>query len=229
MDMYSIKRKSTPQKLLLTVLELGLLIIAARILFGSWGVVISQWFGWASPEILPARRIVIMAFSVIIFLRMVFTMFYLIKRRLPWAEALSIPFAFAIYYVGYAILVLHSSAPLGVIDILAIALFILGCVLNTGSEMQRDIFKRDPQNKGRLYTGGMFAWSMHINFFGDILWVLAYALITQNIWSTVIVIFIFLLFAKFNVPKLDAYLAGRYGDDFVKYAQSTKKLVPWVW
>lgn len=229
MDMYSVKAKSIPQKVLLTVLELVLLCVAAMILFGAWGAAISQAFDWHQPERVPLRRVVIMAFSAVIFLRMTFTMFYLIKRRLPWGEAFSIPLAFAIYYVGFAVLVLRSSTPIGGVDMLAMALFIVGCVINTGSELQRDAFKRDPQNKGRLYTGGLFAYAMHINFFGDILWVAAYALITQHFMSVFIVIFIALFFAKFNVPQLDAYLAGRYGKDFVAYAQRTKKLVPWIW
>ena len=37
-------------------------------------------------------------------------------------------------------------------------------------------FKRRPENKGKLFTGGLFAVSMHPNYFGDLLWVSGYAL-----------------------------------------------------
>jgi hypothetical protein len=35
------------------------------------------------------------------------------------------------------------------------------------SELQRYRWKRQPQNAGRLYTGGLFAYARHINYFGD--------------------------------------------------------------
>ncbi|MEE9453038.1 MAG: DUF1295 domain-containing protein [Paracoccaceae bacterium] len=211
------------------ILELALLLIAAQIMFGPWSAQISNMLGWAAISPSPARRYVIMVFSIVIFVRYIFTMFYMIKRRIPWSEAFTIPFAFALYYLGFAMLVLPAAAPLGLIDYLGIALFAFGCWLNTTSEMQRDRFKRDPNNKGKLFTSGLFAWSMHINFFGDILWVAGYAIISQNIWAALIVLFIFCFFVFFNVPKLDAYLANRYGEEFKAYALHTKRLVPLVW
>ncbi|MEE9426597.1 MAG: DUF1295 domain-containing protein [Paracoccaceae bacterium] len=229
MDMYGNKAGSYPQKLLVTALEIALIIISAMIMFGPWGTTLADLIGWTQPASAPTRRYLILAFSVIILIRMVFTMFYLMKRNLPWSEAFTVPFAFALYYVGFAVLVLPATSPLGIIDYLAIALFLIGCYLNTGSELQRHRFKQLPENKGKLFTGGLFAWSMHINFFGDLLWVAAYAIITQNIWSALIVLLLLSLFAFFNVPKLDEYLAERYSDEFPDYAARTKKLIPLVW
>lgn len=174
MDIYGEKSDARSQKLVVSALEALLLAASAWILFGGGGVLLAGWFGWPVPEVVPTRRMVIFGFSVVILARMAFTMFYLMKRQMPWSEAFTVPFAFALYYIGFAVLVLPSQVALGIWDWVAMALFVLGCTLNTGSELQRYLFKARPENKGRLYTGGMFAWSMHINFFGDILWVAAY-------------------------------------------------------
>lgn len=229
MDIYGEKSSALPQKLVVTALETLLLVASAWILFGDGGVMLAGWFSWPIPIEIPTRRIVIFGFSVVILARMAFTMFYLMKRAMPWSEAFTVPFAFALYYIGFAILVLPSQAALGVWDWVAMALFVLGCTLNTGSELQRHLFKAKTENKGKLYTGGLFSRSMHINFFGDVLWVLAYALVTQSMWSVLIVAFIFSFFAFYNVPMLDTYLANHYGEDFKAYAAQTKKLVPFIW
>ncbi len=228
-SIYGLKSKSIPQKVSITLIQMALLGLAYWILFEQGRDLISDLFGWNRTEAIPARYWIIFSFSVVVFFRITFTMFYLLKRKIPWGESLSVPTAFALYYLGFAILVLPSTAPIGIWDYLSIAIFLFGSYLNTTSELQRHFFKANPNNKGKLFTGGLFAHSMHINFFGDILWVLAYAILTQNIWSSTIVIFITLFFALFNVPMLDKYLAPRYGKEFDEYAAHTKRLVPFIW
>lgn len=229
MQIYRPDAGALPQKLTLTALELAILLISAVILFGPAGTWISGLFGWTVPAHFIARRAVIFGFSVIVFLRMLVTMFYLMRRGMGWSEAFTIPVAFSLYYIGFAVLVLPYDAPLGALDYVAMVLFVLGSYLNTGSELQRHFFKRKPENRGKLYTKGLFGLAMHINFFGDIVWIAAYALVTQNPWSVLIVLFALSFFAFYNVPQLDAHLADHYGDQFKAYAARTKKLVPFIW
>ena len=229
MNLYANKSRSQPQKIAITGIELVLIALSAWIMFAGGQEIFVNFFSWPVFETTPSRRWIILSFSVIVFARYIFMMFYLMKRAIPWVEIISVPLAFSLYYVGFAILVLPSNAAIGIWDWAAVAIFLLGSWLNTASEKQRFDFKALPENKGKLYTGGLFSQSMHINFFGDILWILAYAIVTQNIWSTLIVIFITIFFAFFNIPMLDKYLAGRYGDDFKIYAGHTKRLVPFVW
>jgi protein-S-isoprenylcysteine O-methyltransferase Ste14 len=229
MDLYASKSPSVPQKATLIAIEAVILVVSGLILFGASGTMLSGFFGWPVPETIPARRYLVMGFSIVTLLRMSVTMLYLMKRTMPWSEAFSVPFAFAIYYVGFAVLVLPANGPLDIRDWLGIALFVVGCALNTGSEFQRDAFKKNPANKGRLYTGGLFGLSRHINFFGDTVWVAGYALVTHNLWSWLIVLLIFLFFGFYNGPMLDRHLADHYGEQYAEYARKTKGLVPFIW
>jgi len=68
-------------------------------------------------------------------------MTFLLKRRISWEEAFSIPLAFAIYFVGFALLSLPAKQPIGIIDYAGILIFMTGSFLNTASEIQRDRFK----------------------------------------------------------------------------------------
>lgn len=229
MELYGSKSQSIPQKITLTLIELALIALSAWIMFGEGGPLIAGVFGWSLHTQPPARYGIILVFNIIILLRMGFMMFYLMRRTLPWSEAFTVPSAFAIYYVGFAILALPNDAPLGLSEYLGIILFAMGCLLNTGSELQRHIFKKDPTNKGKLYTSGLFAYSMHINFFGDIVWVIGYALVAGHWLGTAIPVMLFCLFAFYNVPKLDDYLRDRYGAPFKAYEARTKKLIPFIY
>ena len=230
MDLYSQKAKSLGPKIFITIFQAILIMISYWILFKNDGTIFFHELGlninlstnW------NARRIIFI-FNIIVFLRLTFMMFFLLKRKLPWGEVFSVPMAFAIYYIGYSFLVLNRTISINYIDYIAIIIFIIGSLLNTVSELQRHFWKLKPKNKGKLYTIGLFKYSMHINFFGDVLWVFAYAIITRNYWAVLIPIFLFIMFAKWNIPLLDKYLAERYKGQFEEYAKNTKKLIPFIY
>ncbi len=206
MNLYQVKAKSLPQKLFITGIELGLIVLSGYLMFG--------WFAADPPSAIPTRRWVILGFSLITLLRFVFMMFFLLRRAMPWSEVIAVPLAFSIYYLGFAALGLSNQTELGIWDEGGVVLFLLGSGLNTYSELQRDRFKQDPVNKGKLYTGGLFAYAMHINFFGDVLWVAGYAVIAGHLVGIGVVLLLLLFFMFKNVPMLDDYLRDRYGKCF---------------
>lgn len=224
MEMYGDKSASIPQKITLLLLETIIILFSWFLLFGNGfetlGIVKEPGDLW--------RRWIIFTFNLIVFLRMLITMFYLVKRKMPWEEAFSIPFAFALYYIGFSWLGYETKHSLDFLDAFGVFLFVFGSYLNTGSELMRDQWKKKPENKGRLYTKGLFAYSMHINYFGDLLWVTGYALITRNWYSVLIVAFLFAFFLFFNIPKLDTYLGKRYNEDFTEYKKRTKRFIPYI-
>ena len=228
MDLYGQKSKSIPQKIVIHLIEILVLWLSYWILFQNGGNWFEDHLNIHNATGYADRRIIIFTFNIIIFLRIIYTMTFLIKRRIPWEESISVPLAFALYYVGYPLFVLSTSKPIDGFDYFAIALFIIGCVFNSGGEILRDQWKKKPENKGKIYTSGFFRYSRHINYFGDLLWVGAYAIITKNIWSITIPVFLFCFFAFYNAPKLDRYLKEKYGKDYDEYARKTKMLIPFI-
>ncbi len=229
MDLYGKKSKSIPQKLIIIGLELVLLFLAYYITFLKGGTTIYNWFGINMPAGNLNRRIIIFIFSLIVFLRITIALFVFIKRKIPFEETISVPFAFALYYIGFAIFGYGSQTPVGITDFIGIGIFLLGSYLNTVSEYQRHIWKKHSENKGKLYTLKLFSHSMHINYFGDLLWVIGYSIVSLNIWSVWIPIILFFFFVFFNIPKLDAYLAEKYKAQFENYKKTTKKFIPFIY
>lgn len=229
MDLYGQKCKSIPQKLVIHLLEILILWVAFWILFQSGGDWVEKHLHINNATENMERRIIIFIFNILIFFRLAYMMIVLLKRKIPWEESVSVPFAFALYFIGYPLFVLPISAPIDGLDYFAIGLFIIGCILNSGGEILRNEWKKKPENKGEIYTKGFFKYSRHINYFGDILWVTAYALITKNWYSITIPILLFCFFAFFNAPKLDKYLKEKYGKGYDGYAKKTKMLIPFIY
>ena len=184
---------------------------------------------------LPDRpRAILLAFiAALYFCRHLVTLFYLLVRKVEWAEVIGLSVFMIAFEIGFVLLgggaFGGQMVPFGGLDVLALALVLLGSFLNTYSEMQRKWWKADPANKGHCYTLGLFRHAMHINFFGDVVLFTGWALLTANLWTLALPLAMGLSFAFFHIPGLDTYLAGRYGDEFSAYAARTKKLIPFVY
>ena len=229
MNLYGQKSKSIPQKITIHLIEILILWLSYWILFQGGGAWVEKHLHINNVFENIERRKIIFTFNIIIFFRIAYTMIVLLKRKIPWEESVSVPFAFALYYMGYTLLVLPITVPIDGLDYFAIGLFIVGCFLNSGGEVLRNEWKKKPENKGKIYTQGLFKYSRHINYFGDLLWVTAYALATKNWYSIAIPIFLFSFFAFYNAPKLDKHLKVKYGKGYDEYAKKTKMLIPFIY
>jgi steroid 5-alpha reductase family enzyme len=155
--------------------------------------------------------------------------FYLLKRKFGWDELGGVLFALFVYQVCFALLNNPTNTKINVLDVFSIALFVIGSYLNTGSELQRKKFKDNPNNQGLLYTEGLFRYARHVNYFGDILWVTAWAFMTRNIWSAIIPVVLTAAFIFFFIPSLAKYLRTRYGQQYDEWVKTTKVLIPFIY
>jgi len=120
----------------------------------------------------------------------------------------------------------HDLSPLQLWSIAAA--YGAGSWLNTWSELQRKWFKARPVNKGRCFTGGLFAWSRNINYLGDVVLFGAWAAATSAWWNMWVPAVMFLSFKFYHIPDKERYLAQRYAREWPAYAAKTAALVPGV-
>ena len=89
-------------------------------------------------------------------------------------------------------------------------LYTVGILIEAFSELQRYRFKRDPDNKGKLYTGGLFSLARHANYGGYTLWRAGYATASGGwTYGAVIAGLFFYDFASRAIPILDDYCGSR--------------------
>ena len=132
-------------------------------------------------------------------------------------------------HTSYSVLGGQVAGSVGIAAWIGIGLFVIGSCLNTGSEILRHQWKRDPRNQGKIYDKGLFRYSMHINYFGDVVWATGMALISGSIWIFLIPLYMSGGFIFLHIPRLDKYLKERYGDQYEAYASKTKKLIPYIY
>jgi len=225
--------RSTAVKAVFLGLHAVSVALCAWIVFGGGLSVVGGWFGRAWQVADPERAALVFCAAALYFVRHAITLFYLAERRVIWSEGMGLGGFILLTEVGFCLLAtgVTRSAPagLGPLDFAAAGLVLLGSYLNSASEIARKWWKLDPANKGKCYTEGLFAWSMHINYFGDTVMFTGWCLLTAVWWTLAVAVLMTVLFLFVHIPGLDSYLENRYGDSFREYARRTKKLVPWIY
>ncbi len=127
-----------------------------------------------------------------------------------------------IFILGAALasLLSQTSIELGLETYLGMILWIFGFSVESLADHQKRAFKKKPENKGKFISTGLWAWSRHPNYFGEIvLWlgIVMIAFPTLQGFQYVMLIspvFVFLLLTKISgIPILEKLADKRWGSD----------------
>ena len=92
----------------------------------------------------------------------------------------------------------------GCSPIVGTVVWVVGFSIEVVADRQKSAFKRDPANEGRFITSGLWAWSRHPNYFGEItLWIgvaiMALPVLSGWRWVTLISpVFVVLLLTRIS-------------------------------
>ena len=136
-----------------------------------------------------------------------------------------------------ALVIITSSeqAPIRVIGYSGLLIWLVGFLIEVVADYQKRAFKRDITNKGRFINTGLWSWSRHPNYFGEImLWtgmaIFAVPILSGLQWLTLISpLFVFLLLSKVSgIPLLAKKGQQRWGHEpeYQDYLKNTSLLIP---
>lgn len=130
----------------------------------------------------------------------------------------------------------RDSAPdFGVWAIVGVAIWFIGLVIETAADAQKSSFKGKEENRERFITNGLWRYSRHPNYFGEMLvwWGLflyavpflhgaAFAVVIGPVFITLLLLFVS------GIPLLERSAEAKYGDDpaYREYKRRTSILVP---
>lgn len=129
----------------------------------------------------------------------------------------------------------RQREPLDMLAWLGLALWLSGFVLETVADAQKRIFRRNTENRHRFIASGLWRWSRHPNYFGEILLWFGIALVAAPVfqgwqWLTLISpVFVMLLITRVSgIPMLEARAEKRWGKDrdYQLWKQKTARLIP---
>lgn len=126
-------------------------------------------------------------------------------------------------------IIISDNSPLTYFDYLGSAIWAIGFIFETIGDYQLDRFKSDPRNKGKIMKYGLWRFSRHPNYFGEVfLWwgVFLIAVSVENGWLTIIgPATITLLILKISgIPLAEKRLYEK--DEFQHYMEATSVFIP---
>ena len=132
----------------------------------------------------------------------------------------------------YPVVLINNSSEGGIalLDMLGIFVWLVGFFFEAVGDYQLARFKKDPQNKGQVMTGGLWKYTRHPNYFGEVvMWwgVFLIALSVPYGWTAFFspILITVLLLRVSGVTMLEK----RYEHDrnYGVYAQNTSSFFPW--
>ncbi|MFL3011445.1 MAG: DUF1295 domain-containing protein [Acidimicrobiales bacterium] len=164
--------------------------------------------------------------------------FNLIKHKFAWfLMTWTVQGLWVLITSSAALAAITSSkrSDFGIIGIIGIILWLTGFVIEIVADEQKRKFKLDPSKQNSFITDGLWSWSQHPNYFGEIvLWigVSLVALPGLSSWqyfTLISPVFVFILLTRISgLPMLNSAARKRWGDDpeFLAYKKSTPVLIP---
>lgn len=136
-----------------------------------------------------------------------------------------------LFIVISPILIAYSltSVPLGFVATVGIAVWIIGFIVEAVADHQLSAFVRDTKNKGKLMMRGLWQYSRHPNYFGEVMqwWgigVIAFG--AASSWLSFVgpVLITVLIAFVSGVPLAEARMATKPG--FAEYKKRTSIFIP---
>jgi len=127
----------------------------------------------------------------------------------------------------------QSPSELGLLDGLGITVWVIGFAIEVVADRQKSRFRAE--HPGHYIDTGLWSWSRHPNYFGEIVLWIGVALIASSTlqgwqWATMIspIFVIFLLTRVSGVPLLEKRADERWANDesYQRYKANTPVLIP---
>ena len=138
------------------------------------------------------------------------------------------------FAAGLAAITSVTDKPLGLLGYLGLGLWLFGMVIEVQADQQKTKFRAVKENADRFITSGLWAWSRHPNYFGEIVLWLGIALVALPVLSgwqlatMISPIFVYFLLTKVSgITILEQRGQSKWGTDpaYRAYLESTPILV----
>jgi steroid 5-alpha reductase family enzyme len=152
---------------------------------------------------------------------------------LTWTlQGLWVTFSLA---AALAVITSLKRVEFGIFGVIGLLVWLVGFGFESIADSQKSRFKADPANEGRFIQTGLWSWSRHPNYFGEIVLWIGVAIIALPVlsgWQWVSMIspvFVFFLLTRISgVPMLEKRADEKWGgqENYESYKADTSILIP---
>jgi steroid 5-alpha reductase family enzyme len=164
-----------------------------------------------------------------------------VQLRKEWKNNLALRFLFffefrallvAVLSLPFLAACLDARGSLGFLEKFAAGLWLVSMIGEAAADQQLNAFKKNPENQGKTYRGGLWKYSRHPNYFFDwMVWV-AYAVFALGSplgWLGLIspILILYFLLSATGIPATEAQALRSRGNEYRAYQRATSAFVPW--
>tara|TARA_Y100000748_G_scaffold86093_1_gene71274 strand:+ start:774 stop:1574 length:801 start_codon:yes stop_codon:yes gene_type:complete len=158
------------------------------------------------------------------------------NRFIPFLSWWSLQGLWVLMNLAGALVILTAQEPesFGAFAVIGICLWVIGFSIEVVADQQKKTFRRDSINDGKFISTGLWAWSRHPNYFGEIMLWIGIAVIGLPVlsgWRWVALIspvFVIVLLTKVSgIPILERRADKQWSGDpsYAEYVKSTPILI----
>ena len=140
---------------------------------------------------------------------------------------------FLLYLIIVPVLLINSNQGLSfnIIDVFGILVWLFGFFFETVSDAQLSRFLQDPANRGKIMQSGLWQYSRHPNYFGEVTQWWGLFLLGLNLpdgWLGIIgpLTITILILKVSGIPLLEKKMAEK--PEFADYKKKTSIFIPWL-
>ena len=124
----------------------------------------------------------------------------------------------------------NNGGSLNSLDFIGLAVWLLGFYFETVADAQLARFTKDPANKGKLLQRGLWAYSRHPNYFGEIsqwwgIWLVALSVPFGAFTIIGPLTITYLILHVSGIPMLEKKMEKNH--EFAEYKKKTSRFIPW--
>lgn len=139
-----------------------------------------------------------------------------------------------LFLIVYPVIFINTNAEINFnyLYLFGILVWIFGFLFESIADWQLKNFISRPENKGKIMQNGLWKYSRHPNYFGEVtMWwgIFLIALILPNGIYTIFgpLTITFLILSVSGIPMLEKKYEGNL--IFEEYKKKTSKFIPWFW
>jgi steroid 5-alpha reductase family enzyme len=133
--------------------------------------------------------------------------------------------------IAYPVILVHSTAqpPLNFLDVAGFVIWLIGFFFESVGDYQLLKFKKERSNRGNILTSGVWKYTRHPNYFGEVTiwWGIFMIALSAPYGLTALIspmVITFLLLKVSGVPMLEKKYHGN--PEFMEYARKTSRFIP---
>lgn len=136
-----------------------------------------------------------------------------------------------LFLISVPVFLIHkeNGAALGVLDLIGLCVWVMGFFFEVVGDAQLSKFIKNPNNKGKLMQAGLWSYTRHPNYFGEVTQWWGIWLISLSVplgWVGIIgpITITFLILKVSGIPLLEKKMAEK--PEFAEYKSRTSIFIP---